>query len=472
MKYTKLNDLLSFDDIKRFGKECSSTTYLAEGKLKALFDDKYVYKQYYEYKQQRYKDFLKRYPKLDYFRELFTMDFCLPTLLKYNENGLIETRFVQGFLAFSFIEYFVTKYKDIGVTWPDFLEDDMSIVNDEILDKVSEYFIFIHSLVLKKIERIKQTMAQTAFPEQYNDTLIIARKDSKMLRFLIQNVKEIVRAFGAEIDDRLFNVINIDKFELLIASGAAYLVLAEVEGIEERIDEQEKEEAIQFLERYFALTEYLEERSGKPYEVQITHQGQVIRYKDVKEMLKEHYEQNKSYFDEKASRITIEEILDTQLVDAKKKLRKEDIETHLQLNWNLVPYGEGEQKLPATWIAQKNKMAISKDERNARDYELLQEKEEFYPATNPRYIIDGRDAYNGYGGYIYENGLVVLEKFQVEKGKEGEVIPVHQEGFVIMKAHDLLEMSKYSKTELMELIRLGKNKSAQRKYHSKLLPFR
>ena len=39
------------------------------------------------------------------------------------------------------------------------------------------------------------------------------------------------------------------------------------------------------------------------------------------------------------------------------------------------------------------------------------EKKEFFSTTNPMFRVKGKETFDGYVGYIYPNGKVILEKF-------------------------------------------------------------
>ena len=42
-------------------------------------------------------------------------------------------------------------------------------------------------------------------------------------------------------------------------------------------------------------------------------------------------------------------------------------------------------------------------------------KKEFYDSTDPFFIIKGKNTFNGYVGYIYPNGKVILVDWLMEK---------------------------------------------------------
>ena len=49
--------------------------------------------------------------------------------------------------------------------------------------------------------------------------------------------------------------------------------------------------------------------------------------------------------------------------------------------------------------------------KRERMLDLYIEKKEFFATTNPLFIVKGKETFDGYVGYIYPNGKVILEKF-------------------------------------------------------------
>lgn len=467
MQYTSLHSLLSKEDVIRFGKESGGKTIIRDRQIKTLFDTNYGFKLFEENSVKRFYDFLGQYPALEVIKNTLVVRSCLVVSIKQYDEKLFRVGYESGHLLSLFFKYFADKYNWLkGIDLPAFLEEDTDgFTQEEMIEKTKEYFTEVFHILQKEIDQMEESMKKAPM---YKARLFIElehmRRDKTACRYIINHLKKLIDEYDEMVENELFLThVNLDKLELFFAYVANDII--ESEGILSH--DGEKQEAIQYLEKYFAITEYLSKRADKPYDAKIAFAGEIMDYTSLKKLIKESYEEHKDLYDECLTGITIEKILTQYLPDARKKLRTEDIETHLQLNWNLVPYGQGEKNIPTSWSSNNARRTVPSIDREEKDYALLKEKEEFYPTTNPRYVIDGRNAYDGYGGYIYANGLVVLEKFKVEKGKNREVVPVHEEGFVVMNIIDLIEMSKYSKTELIELTREGKNKSVQRKYHSK-----
>ena len=95
--------------------------------------------------------------------------------------------------------------------------------------------------------------------------------------------------------------------------------------------------------------------------------------------------------------------------------------------------------------------------------ELLYRKMVF-ERTSYIYSIVGRDKFAGYVGYMYENGLVIFEKFydDAEKTKISQSNATY-----IMTYEKFLNFTKMSKPEIIAAIKSADNDKLRRLYHSK-----
>lgn len=74
------------------------------------------------------------------------------------------------------------------------------------------------------------------------------------------------------------------------------------------------------------------------------------------------------------------------------------------------------------------------------------EKKKFFDSSDPYYRIKGKNTFDGYIGYIYSNGTVVLEKFfeDYEKG-----IIAKNQAIYVMHIDDFYNLSKLSKNKII-----------------------
>lgn len=74
------------------------------------------------------------------------------------------------------------------------------------------------------------------------------------------------------------------------------------------------------------------------------------------------------------------------------------------------------------------------------------EKKEFFDRTDPYYRILGKNTFDGYIGYIYSNGTVVLEKF-FENSATGKV--AKNQAIYIMSIQNFHTLTQLSKNEII-----------------------
>ena len=74
------------------------------------------------------------------------------------------------------------------------------------------------------------------------------------------------------------------------------------------------------------------------------------------------------------------------------------------------------------------------------------EKKEFFDRTDPYYRISGKNTFDGYIGYIYSNGTVVLEKF-FENSVTGKV--AKNQAIYIMSIQNFHTLTQLSKNEII-----------------------
>ena len=79
--------------------------------------------------------------------------------------------------------------------------------------------------------------------------------------------------------------------------------------------------------------------------------------------------------------------------------------------------------------------------------DLFIEKKELFDSSSPYLILKGKNSFDGYQGYLYENGKIILEKFydnyETKKIATGQAI-------YVMDIDNFREISKKSKREIID----------------------
>lgn len=118
----------------------------------------------------------------------------------------------------------------------------------------------------------------------------------------------------------------------------------------------------------------------------------------------------------------------------------------LSATWDFLPPNEHDDiYLPQKVSCQKTQ-TTDEEELKRRIVDMFMDKKEFYGSTNPMFRVKGKETFDGYIGYIYPNGKVVLDKFY-ENASRGEL--AYGNAVYIMNLDDFYELTKLSKTDLI-----------------------
>lgn len=122
----------------------------------------------------------------------------------------------------------------------------------------------------------------------------------------------------------------------------------------------------------------------------------------------------------------------------------------LSANWEFLPRGDSSIDREVTSLIRNSGSELSEEERRKKQDRLLDlymQKKEFYDSTDPFFRIKGKNTFDGYIGYIYTNGIVVLDRFydDVSQSKLADGHAVY-----IMEMNDFYRLSQLSKTELIQ----------------------
>lgn len=88
--------------------------------------------------------------------------------------------------------------------------------------------------------------------------------------------------------------------------------------------------------------------------------------------------------------------------------------------------------------------------------EVFIEKKEFFDSSDPFLKVEGKDTFDGYVGYIYPNGKVVLDKFYDDADKKKVA---SEEAIYVMDLDDFYTLSHLSKSKIIA------NRLCKRFYH-------
>lgn len=144
------------------------------------------------------------------------------------------------------------------------------------------------------------------------------------------------------------------------------------------------------------------------------------------------------------------------------ELKDIDASRELAVGWDFVPKGEllepREKSISSSGRSFKKVDLVSREER----LEEVLKRQQFLDNTPYIYKAQGKNKFDGYVAYIYGNGYVLFEKFY-ENLKT--MLPSKSNATYVMTTDNFVEMSKLSKTEIIEYIKDG-NTDVARKNHT------
>ena len=107
-------------------------------------------------------------------------------------------------------------------------------------------------------------------------------------------------------------------------------------------------------------------------------------------------------------------------------------------------------------IRRPGKTEEEKREHQLRLLDLFMEKKRLYDSSDPFFRVKGKNTFDGYIGYVYPNGRVILDKFY-DDSERNSLADGH--AVYAMSIQEFYELSKLSKSELI------KNKLCKRYIH-------
>lgn len=143
------------------------------------------------------------------------------------------------------------------------------------------------------------------------------------------------------------------------------------------------------------------------------------------------------------------------------KIKEAQKDKELQASWTFIKKGEGGYSLNSE-KSSSFENTDSLEKKQFQDELELEKRISFFENSPYLYRLEGKNKFKGYVAYVYGNGYVVFEKFY----KGNNSFELAEGATYVMDITNFLEMSKKTKTEIIEYIKSG-NTDVRRKYHSK-----
>lgn len=329
---------------------------------------------------------------------------------------------------------------------------------------------------IKGIDNISRPIIPNKRAEQKGNFQYINPEDYKKLKGIYGLSKRLKRVIN-NINNSKLN-INLDEFFELFDTPTLYLIVAKL--------------SLDFASFYhknynigpmYCVVEirdyvfYILDKLGRDYNPSIK-----IRDKNTKEIIKYDfnmlkyelndylnlYPRNFDYIsDEEIEKNNIKTVEDLDAYYEKKE--KNEVDT-LFASWEFIKKGESgslNEKVKRSKPINRNNP--EKEEKAREEYNkalaAAKERSEFLLNTDYSYKIIGINNFDGYEGYIYKDGTVLLEHVYSDSLTKTPCLDAG--ATYIMNIYNFVEFSKKSKTEIIEYISKMENPEVRRKYHSK-----
>ena len=273
----------------------------------------------------------------------------------------------------------------------------------------------------------------------------------------IVGLKALFPLFDKPINlDELQECLDLDKLYLVMAKqliDTTNLILKDGNAVHN---------SFVFVEKYIQAVRAV--RLKGPYELTVdtvTIDGKPIKY-SVDDAIREYNEikvvhpefevYGKDYRDLETATDFARELMD--YMDSKK----------LEASWRFVRKGKKEETPVEEEVIDRLHHRYASEKKLTREEKLqaIADRMSFLDHTNYVYKMTGKEQFEGYVGYIYENGIVVFEKFY--KSAENHE-PSISNATYIMNFNNFVQMSKLTKPEIINYIKNG-GTDVRRVYHT------
>lgn len=306
------------------------------------------------------------------------------------------------------------------------------------------------------------------------DTLIERRK---WINWMIRNLEKVLEVYEVEIEDELLNLLNQDKFLLLVAQFD--LKCASLSKTTRHLETDTS--YFPFLKDYCLYVDYRREEEN--YNPNFTLKSNYLNQNEksvsaveIVDFMKRLSNQEPELELPSYGCQNYEELLKTRLpelyeqkekerIALENKKRLEAFKKDIQLSWELIPESTQSNEGPRKSIFKEMKTDAERKELAEKKEQLLEEKLDLFKDLPYIATLRGVNHFDGYIAYVFPNGKVIFEKFY-KKTRQG-LEPVMNEAIYIMGIENFSSLSRQSKSEIREFIKEGNDPFAKVIYHFK-----
>lgn len=341
----------------------------------------------------------------------------------------------------------VTKEKELKREFPSLYMSYEETINAKArLEIAKKHSFFEYMALVQKLGFNQYDIQMLDEIKTFKDYIKFAQKNLRSLYEHEEELSEI--AFNQKIDARVFGINTSKKLELYLADLMTEIARCETSSPDI------KQKCSYFLSAYlFENQDSLDDG--------ITVNRMITNYDDLYEVEKvtkrSVYNKYRQVLIENPALFNIN--LDYHMFDDMEQseidaLMASYLET-LQLQWEIIPDGE-EINLPPELDDPKPTIHVVGPDGNPKPpkkkktseelKEQFYEKKQFFDSTEPLLRVMGKDTFNGYIGYIYPSGKVILDKYY--ESSESKQL-ADEVAIYCMDIDDFYRLSQLSKSEII-----------------------
>lgn len=291
------------------------------------------------------------------------------------------------------------------------------------------------------------------------DKYLQVKKDY-ITNFLI-GLRYLIPLFDKPIDlNELEECLDLEKFYLAMAKQ-----LIDVTHITLKT-ENAVHNSFVYVARYVSIVREMFENNKYNLKIDtITLEGKKIKY-SVEDAIREY---NQIILDNPEFSIHVlvddgKDYRDMNVVEDVTSEIEEYVESKkLEASWEFIRNSKKEENELSDEVIDRikkgnSKKKITRDER----VQMVLDRMSFLENTDYLYKITGKNNFEGYIGYIYQNGTVIFERLYKNKNSKE---PSYSNATYVMTFNNFVEMSKLTKTDIIKYIKFG-GTDVKRVYHT------
>jgi len=324
----------------------------------------------------------------------------------------------------------------------------------DLLKKLEQLSAVDRQKYISNFEQEQRKLIPNFSFEQYvNENLNVTvetfvAKYATVFNNLLENANKIIEyLFSSYIDISELGTDNQEKLELFFASQ--YLLEAEM------MSSDMKQDFLYYVSNYFAshpnildsdifITLGTVPKTIPNYEQMSNKNGYIVTPQDIYERYRQILIDNPNL-----RAIDFSHLDFTGLTASEVKGFMDEYLKDLSAHWDILDASDQSYEEETLIKIKSSGKEMNEEDRakhQQRLLELFMEKKRLYDSSDPFYRIKGKDTFEGYIGYIYKNGRVVLDKFyeDVDSKKIADGHAVYA-----MSILEFYEVSKLSKSEII-----------------------